>query len=1183
MRSSRRTPLVLLLALLAACESRSPALFEPRSPGASGIRFANTITEDDSVYNVLDFDYLYNGSGVAVADFDGDGRTDVYFGGNMVSSRLYLNRGELTFDDVTEAAAVGTTRWITGVTVVDIDSDARPDLYLSVAGPDSARRGNLLFVNQGPGKDGVPRFTERAREYGIADVGYNTHAAFFDYDRDGDLDLYVLRNALEAYNRNITRPRKLAGEAPSTDRLYRNDGGRFTDVSRAAGILQEGYGLGVAVSDLNRDGWPDVYVANDFLTNDLVWINGGDGTFTNQAARYLRHQTFNAMGVDVADYDNDALVDVVVVDMLPPDNFRRKLMYPGGNYDRFHQGLQLGYQPQYVRNTLQRNNGPGPDGTPSFSDVGQLAGIDATDWSWAPLLADLDNDGHKDLFVSNGYRQDVTNLDYVAYLQTASQFGAERDRRARLLEGLRNLPEVKVPNYVFRNEGDFTFTNRTAEWGLDEATYANGAAYADLDGDGDLDLVVNNIDGPASLFVNRAERLADRHWLRIALAGPRENSAGLGAQVTVHAGGARHYVEQNPVRGYVSSVDPVLHVGLGAASRVDSLEVRWLDGTCQRFGATEADRLLKLDRRNAGPCPAAAPPRDERLYHLAAGVDALPYVHVAREVPDFRVTPLLPHKFSEGGPGIAVGDVNGDGRDDVYVGADRGQPKAIWLQTGAGRFERREIPGGEQRQDMGSLLFDADGDGDLDLVVASGGGFIANDSTTYLARLYLNDGHGGFAEAPGALGGASTSASGVVAADYDADGDLDLFVGGRVIPGKYPLPPRSYLLRNDTPKGGLARFTDVTRAVAPSLANAGLVTSALFTDFDQDGRVDLLVAGEWMPLTFLRNVGGRFDDASAATGLGATHGWWNSLVAGDFDRDGDTDYLAGNLGLNTRYRATEAKPVRVHAGDFDRNGSLDPVLSSYIGDESYPVASRDLMVDQMIAMKGRFKRYEDYARATLEQTLTAVERDSAYVARSVGFASVYLENRGGGKFARRALPVLAQIAPVYGMLVADADADGNLDVLLVGNSYGPETQAGWDDASIGAVLLGDGKGGFDYVNGAASGFFVAGNAKAAADVLIDDRRSLVVVTQNADTVRTFTAARPAEWRAVRVQPLDAYALITDARGRTTRQELHYGSTYLSQSSRYLRITKDVARVTVVDSRGARRDLTLDTQLARATK
>jgi hypothetical protein len=552
-------------------------------------------------------------------------------------------------------------------------------------------------------------------------------------------------------------------------------------------------------------------------------------------------------------------------------------------------------------------------------------------------------------------------------------------------------------------------------------------------------------------------------------------------------------------------------------------------------------------------------------------------------VPDFRVTPLLPHKFSEGGPGIAVGDVNGDGRDDVYVGSDRGQPKGLWLQTSPGRFLRREIPGGEHRQDMGSLFFDADGDGDLDLVAASGGGFIANDATTYLAQLYLNDGRGAFSVSSNALDGASTSGSGVIAADYDADGDLDLFLGGRVIPGRYPLPPRSYLLRNDTPKGGAVRFTDVTRTVAPSLVSIGLVTSALFTDFDQDGRVDLLVAGEWMPLTFLRNAGGRFDDVGAATGLGATHGWWNSIVAGDFDRDGDTDYLAGNLGLNTRYRATEAKPVRVHAGDFDRNGSLDPVLSSYIGDESYPVASRDLMVDQMIAMKGRFKRYEDYARATLEQTLSAAERDSAYVAKSVTFASAYLENRGGGRFARRALPVLAQIAPIYGMLVVDADGDGNLDVLLVGNSYGPETQAGWDDASIGAVLLGDGRGGFRYVNGSASGFFVPGNAKAAADVLIGDGRSLVLVTQNGDSLRTFTAARPAKWRAVRVQPLDSYALLTDATGRTTRQELYHGSTYLSQSSRYLRLDSTTAKVVVHDSRGRARSLPVDAQLARAPK
>jgi hypothetical protein len=1166
--------IVFLLALLATACDRPGArpLFELRAPSETGIRFANTIAEDDTLFNALDFDYVYNGAGVAVADFDGDGRQDLFFGGNMVSSRLYLNRGQLKFDDATDAAGVHTTRWITGSTVVDINQDGRPDLYLSVAGPDSTKRGNLLFVNQGVDAKGVLHFVEQAAKYGIADVGYDTHAVFFDYDHDGDLDLYVLRNALEAYNRNYIRPKVTTGEARSTDRLYRNNGdGTFTDVSRVAGIDIEGYGLGVAVADLNRDGWPDVYVANDFLSNDLVWINNHDGTFTNQAAKYLKHTSFNAMGLDVADYNNDGLVDIAVVDMLPPDNYRRKLMYPGSNYDKFHMALDLGYQAEYVRNTLQLNDGTGPSGAQSFSEVGQLAGIDATDWSWAPLLADLDNDGNKDLFITNGYRRDVTNLDFVAFLQETSHDPQVKERHARLLDALRKLPEVELSNFGFRNRGDLTFSNETKAWGLDAKSYANGAAYVDLDGDGDLDLVVNNIDSPASVFENRSERLPNHNYLRFVLTGPRGNLGGYGAQVTIHTGRTIQYAELEPARGYVSSVEPFLHFGLGALTLVDSAAVRWPDGACQTVSRLAANQVVKLDRRNASPCPEPVTPSGARLFeratHDASGLD---YVHATRDLAEFRVTPLLPHKLSEGGPAIAVGDVDGDGREDVYIGADRGHEKAVYLQSAPGRFTKRPIAGSDDFQDMGALLFDADGDGDNDLIVASGGGFVSSDAATYRARLYLNDGRGNFTLAPDALAGVSTSASSVVAADYDGDGDLDLFIGGRVVPGKYPLPARSYLLRNDTPKGGAAKFTDVTSSAAPALAKVGLVTSALWTDFDRDGQVDLLVVGEWMPLTFFRNVHGRFTDVTGATGLGATNGWWNSIVAGDFDHDGDTDYIIGNLGTNTRFRASREEPVRVHAGDFDRNGSVDPVLSQYSDGRSYPIASRDLLVDQMIAMKGRFHTYSEYAKATLEQTLSKTERDSAYVAQSVTFVSSYLENLGGGKFALRPLPVGAQIAPVYGMLADDYDGDGNLDVLLVGNSYAGDTQSGWDDASIGGVLLGDGAGRFRYENGVASGFFVDGNAKAIADLVLDEKRSLVLVTQNNDSLRVFAPSRSGRERNVKLAPLDAYAVLTLANGVTRRQELYYGSTYLSQSSRYLRLPLDVAKAVVFDSRGQSR-------------
>ena len=1188
----RVTAAPALTLFVTACRMTSvPPLFELRSPAETGIAFANTLREDDSVYNVLDFDYLYNGGGVAIADVNNDGLPDIYFAGNMVSSRLYLNRGHLRFEDVTEAAGVGTHGWVSGVTVVDINQDGLPDLYLSVGGPDPTRRGNLLFVNQGPDKNGTPRFVEEARRFGIADSGYNTHAVFFDYDRDGDLDLYLLKNALESYNRNRIRPKIGDGQAPSTDRLYRNNGdGTFSDVSRRSGILAEGYGLGVAVTDLNRDGWPDVYVANDFLSNDLVWINNRNGTFTNRAAEYLKHQSFSAMGVDVADVNNDGLVDIMVLDMLPPYNQRRKLLFAGESYDQFETSRRLGYEPEYVRNTLQLNNGTGPDGRPSFSEIGQLAGVDATDWSWAPLLADYDNDGWKDLFVTNGYPRDVTNLDYLAFVRRVSPGylpepggqGLERERKQRLLAWLRQRPRGKLANYIFRNNGDLTFSDRTRAWGVEVPSYSTGAAYADLDNDGDLDLVVNNLDGPAFIFENTAERLPNHNFLRFAFRGPQGNRDGYGAQVTLYAGPARRYLEFNPSRGYLSTVEPFLHFGLGALRTVDSAVVHWPDGACHLLRHVAANQVLTVDHRDAKPCPASPPGiPDPRLFQAVPTSDGLAFRHEARVVPDFKVTPLLPHTFSQGGPGLAVGDVDGDGREDVYVGTDRGHEKAIYLQVSPGRFERRVLPGGKEWQDMGALLFDADGDGDNDLLVVSGGSFITSDSTTFRARLYLNDGRGRFTLAPDALPGVATSGSAVVAADYDGDGKLDLFIGGGVIPGQYPLPPRSYLLHNDTRPGatGAVHFTDVTDSVAPGLAHVGLVSSALWTDFDQDGKIDLIVVGEWMPLTFFKNVGGRLVDVTRSTGLGDTRGWWNSIVAGGFDHDGRLDYIVGNLGLNTKYRATEQEPVRVYAADFDQNGSVDPVLSYYLQGKEYPVASRDLITDQVAGMMKRFPRYTDYAEATLERTLSRAERERAYTGRAVTFASAYLQNLGSGRFALRALPHRAQIAPVFGMLTGDYDGDGNLDVLLVGNSHAVDTQTGWVDASIGAVLLGDGNGQFRYVSGAASGFYVDGDAKAVAELVLDDAHSLVLVTQNDDSLKVFAPSHRGRTRSVRVGALDAYAVFTLADGTTRRQELCYGSGYLSQSSRFLQVPEEIARVTVYDSRGHGRDLVLKPGLA----
>jgi enediyne biosynthesis protein E4 len=1164
---------IAVLVLGAACKpAGEPPLFEMRSSAHTGVTFVNALQEDDSIFNPLNFDYLYNGAGVGVADFNGNGRQDIFFAGNMVSSRLYLNEGEFRFLDVTEPAGVTTDVWVTGVTVVDINQDGWPDIYLAVAGPgDEESRANLLFVNQGPDENGVPRFTEEAAAWGIADTGYSTHGVFFDYDGDGLLDLYVLTNALEGFSRNNIRPIRRNGEAESTDRLYRNNGdGTFTNVSREAGILTEGYGLGVVVADLNQDGWPDIYVANDFLTNDLVWINNGDGTFSDRAADYVRSQTHNSMGVDIADINHDGLPEIFVVDMLPRDNFRKKMMLGGSNYDKFHLALEMGYSPQYVRNTLQLNNGFGPDGIPSFSEIGQLARVHDTDWSWAPLFSDFDNSGNRDLLITNGYRRDVTNLDFITYSHESRLVSAEDDRRVRLLQALRELPEVKLPNYVFRNEGELRFTDVTEVWGLNVPSFSNGAVFVDLNNNGALDLVVNNIDGEAFVIENRARELhPERTFLRIDLRGPQGNLGGYGAKVTVRAAGRLQYHEHTPYRGYKSTVEQTIHFGLGTAGLVDSVEVVWPDGRYQLLTGVSVNQVLAIDHAAAGLDAPPSPAEPRRLFEPIR-LDGLQLAHESRRLADFKHTPLLPHKHSQNGPGIAVGDATGTGLDDVYLGGGRGHEKAVLIQTEPGRFVRRPIPGAEPYEDMGALFFDANGNGHLDLYVVSGGAFLANDRSEYQDRLYLNDGAGNFRLAEGALPEILASGSCVVAADFTGDGRLDLFVCGRIVPGDYPTAPRSYLLRNDSPAGGAPRFSDVTAELAPILAEIGLVTSALWTDFDQDGRVDLIVIGEWMPITFLRNEDGRLVDVTGATGLGRTEGWWNSIVAGDFTNDGRTDYVLGNLGLNAEYRASERQPVRLHAADFDGNGSIDPILSYYIQGQSHPAHPRDLMIDQMVGMKGRFLRFEDYARVTMDQVLSREERSKAKVLESVRFESVLLENQGGGRFTLRPLPLRAQFAPTFGMLADDFDGDGNLDVLLVGNSFSTETRVGWYTASTGTLLLGDGAGGFRAVESRESGFFVDGDAKGIARIALPDGRSAILVTQNNDSLKAFALSNARPGTTVRLEGGDAYAVFTFAHGRERRQELHHGSTYLSQSSRVLHLPDDVTGVVVYDFRGRSR-------------
>ena len=1188
-----------LLLFSVSCQTQPDTLFSLLPPEKSGITFSNRITESDTL-NILNEEYIYNGGGVGVGDFNNDGLPDLYFTGNMVDNALYLNRGDMRFADITaEAQVAGNGQWCSGVALVDINQDGWLDIYVSsTLSKDSLRRKNLLYVNQGLNENEVPTFTEEAERYGIADTGNTTQAAFFDYDRDGDLDLYLLTNVINAKVPTNYRPKLEDGSARNNDRLYRNDlspptpppggnmsppgggvGGGFTEVTREAGILTEGFGLGITVSDINLDGWPDIYITNDYISNDLLYINNQDGTFTNRVADYLKHQSYSAMGSDVVDINNDGRSDIIALDMLPENNLRQKQMLGPNRYVTYLNNDQYNFQHQYVRNTLQLNNGLNPAGYPTFSEIGQLAGIEKTDWSWTPLVADFDNDGYRDMIITNGFPRDVTDRDFANF-RSGPAGGVASDMMLH-----DSIPIVKISNYAYRNRGNLTFEDQTQAWGMYRPSFSNGAAYADLDNDGDLDVVVNNINDSAFVYENKLNRLenTNHHYLRVKLTGSPNNPGGVGAKVLVRYGnGQVQYFENVQYRGYLSTVEGRAHFGLGNYEQVDTLQVIWPDGKSQTLRNVAVNQEITLNHQEASATPAPdinrelSPVTAQALLQEVSTERGVQFRPSERDVIDFNLQRTLPRKYSQLGPGLAAGDVNGDELDDFYVSGPAGKLGAFLTQQADGSFRpdsTRFATPKPSREETGVLLFDADGDGDLDLYTASGSYEFQDGGPALQDVLYYNNGLGKFSADTTALPEMRTSTATIRAADYDRDGDLDLFVGGRIISGAYPLPPRSYLLNNEN-----GRFTDVTDQV-PGLSTVGMVSDALWTDVDTDGLVDLLVVGEWMPITFYRNTGAGWEDATGSTGLAQHTGWWNSLTAGDFDADGDTDYLVGNLGLNTRYRASAEEPLRVYAKDFDDNGSVDPVLVAYGWAEDgsrapFPLHAKDDFTSQFLRVRRQFPTYEKYGLATIHTIFDDSELSNATVLEATTMASSYLENVGGGKLKIRALPTKAQFAPVYGMLTGDYNQDGHLDALLVGNEYGMEVFAGRHDASTGVYLTGDGSGNFRTVSNAESGFFVDGDAKAMAEIRGADGTPLIAVTQNQDSLRLFApgAMSAQQSQIIPLQPTDAWAEVTFASGKTQRRELYYGSTYLSQSSRTLVLGEDVTSVIVYNFMGEKREV-----------
>ena len=1178
-----------VLFVMGGCKNNS-TLFRLMPSSESGIHFNNEIVENDSI-NPIDVTNIYNGGGVGVGDFNNDGLQDLYFTGNLVSNKLYLNKGNIEFADITAEAGVdGAGRWSRGVSVVDINNDGWLDLYVCASMlKDGAKRQNLLYINQGIDGKKTPTFKEMAASYGLNDTAHATMAAFFDYDNDGDLDVYIVVNEIRNQdNPAVFRPKITDGSHFSTGRLYRNDWdakqkhGVFKNISKEAGTIIEGYGHAVTIADFNQDGWKDIFVTNDFNSNDLLYINNKNGTFTDKAASYFKHTSANGMGQDVIDINNDGLADVIELDMNPEDNYRKKMMMGANSYQAYQNSDYYKYQYQYVRNTLQLNQGPRVTagdsvGEPVFSEVGFSAGIAETDWSWTPVVQDFDNNGFRDVIVTNGFPKDVTDHDFIAFRSQSFSVASKEYT-------LQQIPQVKLHNYAYRNTGRFPFEDATRAWGFEKVSFSNGAAYADLDNDGDLDVIINNINDEAFVYENTlSDDKARQHYLSLQLAGDARNRNALGARIELYYGGGQQVYEQTPYRGYLSSVQLAPHFGLDTFSKIDSLVIKWPGSRKTVLHNVAANQQLKLDIRDATQTyswtqPAVAA---NTLFTDVTKALQLQYKDSAKDFIDFNIQKLLPHKFTEYGPAMAVGDMDGNGLEDVVIGGAPGYSAAMQLQQADGRFVRKNILQDAARQtklgqDMGIVVFDSDGDGDLDIYVAGGGYKEQSNTEAYRDQLYQNDGNGNFSIDTAALPESNTSKSCVRAADYDRDGDLDLFVGGRVVPWQYPKPASSAIYRNDS-KNGVPKFTDVTPTVASGLENIGLVCDAVFTDFNGDGWQDLILAGEWMPVTFLRNEHGVLKKFDA--GISKSVGWWTSIVPGDFDNDGDMDYIAGNLGLNSFYRASAQRPVSIYAKDFDGNGAYDAVPTLFLPTSQqdsqrieYPAHLRDDMAKQLISFRSKFQNYKSYATAPFAKMFTEEELKGALKLEANYFSNSYIKNNGDGTFALEPLPATAQFACLNGMLAEDFDGDGNLDVLAVGNDYGTEVSVGRYDACNGAFLKGDGNGNFFQTSILQSGWFVPGNAKALVKLKGANGKCLIAASQNKDDLKMFEWKHPTTVLAL--NPADASAVLTFKNGKKQKRELQYGASFLSQSGRFLNVANTVKSVEIQDSKGGRRTVAL---------